>query len=144
MLSSKSNFFGLSLSPSYYTWTLSRKMGKRLEGTYTRLLMRVKNLSWRCHPNKYHMYRNLKPVSLTVKRKRVQFAGHCLRATNEVVSPLILWKPKSIGRRRKKLTFPDVISRDSGIDKQDLEIAMLDRDFWRGIVDSVVSTAVET
>ena len=27
------------------TWTLSRKMEKRLDGTYTRLLMRVKNLS---------------------------------------------------------------------------------------------------
>ena len=126
------------------TWTLSAKLQKRLDGTYTRLLMRVKNLSWKMHPNKQLTYGNLKPVSSIVKRRRVQFAGHCLRATNEVVSPLILWKPESIGRRCQKLTFPDVISRDSGINKQDLETAMLDREFWRGVVNSVISTAVET
>ena len=126
------------------TWTLSAKLQKRLDGTYTRLLMRVKNLSWRQHPNKEQIYGDLRPVSSLVVVRRVQFAGHCYRAKNEVVSPLILWKPKSTGRRSQRLTFPDVISRDTGINKQDLGTAMSDREFWRGVVNSVISTAVET
>ena len=34
------------------TWTLSKKLEKRLDGTYTRLLMRVKCLSWKHHPTR--------------------------------------------------------------------------------------------
>ena len=33
------------------TWTISRKLEKRLDGTYTNLLRRVKNLSWKSHPS---------------------------------------------------------------------------------------------
>ena len=88
------------------------------------------------------IYDNLPPVSSIVKSRRVQFAGHCFRAKSEVISSLILWKPNSI-KRSRKLTFPDTISRDTGIDSQDLENAMLDRDHWRGVVQSLISTAVE-
>ena len=41
------------------------------------------------------------------------------------------------------LTFPDVISRDTGIRPEELKSAMEDRDVWRGFVQSVVSTEVE-
>ena len=58
------------------TWTLSAKQQKRVDGTYTRLLMRVKNLSWKQHPTKQQIYNNLPPVSQVIKRRRVQFAGH--------------------------------------------------------------------
>ena len=123
------------------TWTLSRKLEKRLDGTYTRLLMRVKNLSWKTHPTKKQMYCDLKPVTSVLKARRAQFAGHCLRASTEVISSLILWKPLSNGRKSKKLTFPDVISRDTGIGVNDLRVVMQDRDLWKGIVNSLISTA---
>ena len=125
------------------TWTLSKKAEKRLDGSYTRLLMRVKHLSWKCHPTKRQIYGNIPPVSSFVRSKRVQFSGHCLRASSEVISSLILWKPHSIGRRSRKLTFLDTISRDTGLEYQDLKTAMLDRNGWRLIVNSMVSTAVE-
>ena len=125
------------------TWTLSKKAEKRLDGSYTRLLMRVKHLSWKCHPTKHQIYGDLPPVSSIVRSKRVQFAGHCFRASSEVISSLILWKPNSIGRRSRKLTFLDTISRDTGLKEQDLKTAMLDRNCWREIVHSIVSTAVE-
>ena len=124
------------------TWTLSARQQKRLDGTYTRLLMRVKNLSWRTHPTLAHIYGSLPRVSQTVKSRRVQFAGHCFRATNEVVSPFILWKPQPVGRKSLKLTYPNVIARDTGIRLEELGVAMQDRDFWRDIV-SEISTAVE-
>ena len=125
------------------TWTLSRKIEKRLDGTYTRLLMRAKNLPWQSHPTRQQIYGNLPSVSSLVRSRRVQFAGHCHRASSEVVSSLVLWKTESIGRRSRKLTFVDTISRDTGLKVQDLRAAMEDRDTWREIVKSMISTAVE-
>ena len=125
------------------TWTLSAKLEKRLDGTYTRLLMRVKNLSWKSHPTKKQIYGDIKPVSSSLKARRTQFAGHCLRATTEIISSLILWKPTPQGRKCRKLTFPDVVSRDTGISFNNLSAVMKDRETWHKIVESVASTAVE-
>ena len=91
------------------TWTMTKKMEKRLDGTYTRLLMRAKNLSWRTHPTKKQIYGNTPSISSLLQARRVQFAGHCLRAEKEVISSLILWAPKYHGRG--KLSYPDVISQ---------------------------------
>ena len=40
------------------TWTFSKKAEKRLDGCYTRLLMRAKNLSWKRHPTKSHIWQS--------------------------------------------------------------------------------------
>ena len=72
--------------------------------------MRVRNISWRSHPTLQTIYGDLPRVSQVVQSRRVQFAGHAFRATNEVVSPLILWKSQSVGCRSRKLTYPDVIA----------------------------------
>ena len=125
------------------TWTLPVRLEKRLDGCYTRLLMRVQNLSWKKHPTLKQIYGDLVPASSLVRQRRVQFAGHCQRATNEIISSLILWKPSADGRRGRKLTFPDIICRDTGIKPEDLKVAMEDRDVWKSFVESVVSTAVE-
>ena len=125
------------------TWTLPVRLEKRLDGCYTRLLMRVKNLSWKKHPTRKQIYGNLTPASSLVRQRRTQFAGHCQRANNEIISSLILWKPHAEGRKSRKLTFPDVISRDTGIASDDLKTAMEDREVWKSFVQSVVSTAVE-
>ena len=74
------------------TWTLSKKLERRLDGTYTRLLMRAQNLSWKRHPSISDIYGNLPRVSALVRSRRVQFAGHCYRTKNEVISSLPLWK----------------------------------------------------
>ena len=103
------------------TWTLTSRQQKRVDGTYTRLLMRVKNISWKRHPTKQQIYHNLPPVSQIIKRRRVQFAGHCFRASNEMASKFVLWKPDCIGSRNScKITYPDVIANDTGISLQDL------------------------
>ena len=125
------------------TWTLTKKQEKQLDGTYTRLLRRIKNLSWRDHPTKATIYGSLKPISALSRTRRVQFAGHCFRASKEIISSLLLWKPKLVAQRSRKLTFPDVICRDTGLDPRDLSTAMRDRDSWRQRVESIVSTAVE-
>ena len=75
------------------TWTLSKRMEKRFRWGL--------NLSWKHHPKKQVIYGDLPPVSSIVRSKRVQFAGHCFRATTEIICSLVLWKPKSVGRRSR-------------------------------------------
>ena len=125
------------------TWTLSRKLEKRLDGTYTRLLRRAQSLSWKSHPTISQIYGELPRVSSLVKYRRVQFAGHCFRADAEVISSLLLWRPSYGHSRGRKLSFPDVISRDTGLSTEDLKTAMRDRKVWCDIVQSMIATAVE-
>ena len=124
------------------TWTLSKKIERRLDGTYTRLLMRAQHISWKRHPTKQQIYGNLPSVSSIVKARRIQFAGHCFRAENEIISSLLLWTPSNQSRSRT-LSYADIIARDANIDRQDLETVMRDRDVWRKRVNSIISTAVE-
>ena len=81
------------------TWTLSSKQQCRLDGCYTRLLRRVLNISWKKHPTiATYLYGDPTRISTQVKRRRIQFAGHCARATDELVSSFVLWlHPSSIG-----------------------------------------------
>ena len=123
------------------TWTLTTRLEKRLDGCYTTLLRRAQNISWRDHATLDRIYGGLPPISLRLKQRRLQFAGHCHRAKEEIISSLLLWRP--VGRVvSRKLTYPDMIVRDSGIDIRDLGTAMEDRIVWREIVTIIPSTDV--
>ena len=126
------------------TWTLPATLAKRLDGCYTRLLMRAKNLSWKKHPTCQQIYGDQIRASLLVRARRLQFAGHCQRASKEIVSSLILWKPHAVGSKRRRQTFPDVISHETEIGIDELGAVMKDREVWRSVVKSIISTAVET
>ena len=92
------------------TWTLSSKEQKSLDVTYTCLLHRAQNISWRQHATLREIYKGLPRISDVVCQRRVRFAGHCYRASSEAVSSLLLWKPASTtSRRGRKLSFPDMI-----------------------------------
>ena len=123
------------------TWTLSAKQHRRLDGCYTRLLRRVLNLSWKKHPTLDMICGDLPRISTLVQRRRVQFAGHCARASDELVSSFLLWRHPSTLKRSRKLTFPDIISRDTAIAKEDLLTAMTDEVFWKGVVNSISAEA---
>lgn len=74
-------------------------------GCYTSLLRRAQNISWRDRAVLERIYGGLTPVSLSLKQKLLQFAGHCYRADEEIFSSLILWCP--VGRvQSRKLTHP--------------------------------------
>ena len=123
------------------TWTLSARQQRRLDGCYTRLLMRVLNLSWRNHPTLEIIYRDLPRVSTLVCKRRVQFAGHCARASDELVSSFVLWRHPSSKNRSRKLTFPDRIKRDTEIPEENLLGAMQDREYWKGVVNAISAEA---
>ena len=118
------------------TWTMNARMHKRLDGCYTNLLRRAQNLSWKDHHTLQDIYGTIPKLSERLAQCRSRFAGHCFRAKDEIISDLIMWKASN----SRKLTFPDIISRDSGIPVKELPTAMADKDFWRSVVHGISPT----
>ena len=96
-----------------------------MDGCYTNLHRRVQNISWR-HFTLFQICGDIQPLSVTLAKHRAQFFGHAFRANAEIMSDILLWKA-STGR---KLTFPDTISRDTGIEVEHLPAAMANKTIW--------------
>ena len=43
------------------TWTLTKRLEKKLDGNYKRMLRAVFNMSWRQHPTRHKLYGHLPP-----------------------------------------------------------------------------------
>ena len=51
----------------YTTWTLTKRLEKKLEGNYTRMLRAILNKSWRQHPTRHQLYGHLPPITKLFK-----------------------------------------------------------------------------
>ena len=49
------------------TWTLTKRMKKKLDGNYTRMLRAILNKSWRQHPKRHQLYGHLPPITKLYK-----------------------------------------------------------------------------
>ena len=81
------------------TWTLTKRIKKKLDGNYTRMLRAILNKSWRLHPTKQQLYGHLPLVTKTIKVRRTRRAGHCWKSRDELISDVLLWTP-SQGRAK--------------------------------------------
>ncbi|KAL5260789.1 hypothetical protein ACHWQZ_G010818 [Mnemiopsis leidyi] len=117
------------------TWTLNKQFEKRLNGCYTRLLMKAKNLHWKDHPTLNRIYGDLPAIATVLAQRRARFAGHCMRAHDQIISTVLPWRLPQTGRGRRPLTFLDTVARDAGVEIGDLRGVMLDRTVWRKIVE---------
>ena len=123
------------------TWTMKKVLQNRLDGIYTRLLMRVKNLNWKDHPTKPQIYGDIPPISSTLAKRRARFAGHCHRAKDQIISDLLLWQLPTNRRGQRPFSYIDIICRDTGIVREDINTAMNDRNLWKSIVESISAEA---
>ena len=89
-------------------WKKTRRQLVLMPGFWEGLKI-SRRVSWRNHPGKCTINCSLKPISLLLKVKRDQFAGHYFRAWSEAISSLLLWKPKRVFKRSRKLTFLDMV-----------------------------------
>ena len=139
----KRNFFrattGSVLLYGSTTWTLTKKLEKKLDGIFTRMLRAVLNVSWREHPTKERLYGNIPKLSDVIKEQRTRFAGHCYRSKAELISDLLLWQPShGYSRRgRPNKNYIDQLTNDSNCLIEDLPTAMGDRDGWRDRVRAI-------
>ena len=49
------------------TWTLTKRLEKKLDGNYTRMLRAILNKSWRQHPPRHQLYGHLPPITKTIQ-----------------------------------------------------------------------------
>ena len=115
------------------TWTLTKRLEKKLDGNYTRMLRAVLNKSWRQHPTRHQLYGHFPPITKTIQVRRTKHAGHCWRSKDELISDVLLWSP-TYGRPkagRPARTYIQQLCEDTGCNPEDLPEAMSDREKWR-------------
>ena len=89
------------------TWTLTKRLEKKLDGNYTRMLRAILNKYWRQHPRRNQLY--------------------------ELISDVLLWTP-IYGRAkagRPARTYIQQLCEYTGCSQEDLPEAMNDREKWR-------------
>ena len=62
------------------TWTLTKRLEKKLDGNYTRMMRAILNKSWRQHPTRHQLYGHLPPITKTIQVRRTRHSGHCWRS----------------------------------------------------------------
>ena len=75
------------------TWTLTKRLEKKLDGNYTRMLQAILNKSWRQHPTRHQLYGHLPPITKTIQVTRTRHAGHCWRNRDKLINDVLLWTP---------------------------------------------------
>ena len=120
------------------TWTLTKRLEKKLDGNYTRMLCAILNKSWRQHPT-----RHLPPITKTIQVRRTRHAGHCWRSSDELIIDVLLWTPTH-GRAkagRPARTYIQQLCEDTGCCPEDLPEAMNDREEWLERVRDIRATS---
>ena len=121
------------------TWTLTKRLERRLDGNYTRMLRAVLNKSWRQHPTRPQLYGHFTPITKTIQVRRTRHAGHCWRSKDELISDVLLWTPTygcaRVGRPAR--TYIQQLCEDTGCNPEDLPEAMNDREKWRERVKDI-------
>ena len=115
------------------TWTLTKRLEKKLDGNYTRMPRAILNKSWRQHPTRHQLYGRLPPITKSIQVRRTRHAGHCWRSRDELISDVLLWNP-TYGQAkagRPARTCIQQLCEDTGCSPEDLPEAMNDREEWR-------------
>ena len=83
------------------TWTLTKRLEKKLDGNYTRMFRAILNKSWQQHPTRHQLFGHLPPITKTIKVRRTRHAGHCWRSKDELVSDVLLWTPHKAKQKKE-------------------------------------------
>ena len=115
------------------TWTLTKRLKKKLDGNYTRMLRAILNKSWRQYYTRYQLFGHLPPITKTIQVRRIRHEEHCWRSKDELISDVLLWTP-AYGQAkagRPARTYLQQLFEDTGCNPKDLPKAMNDREKWR-------------
>ena len=110
-----------------------KRLEKKLDGNYTRMLRAILNKSWQQHPTRHQLYGHLPPITKTIQARWTRHAGHCWRSRDELISDVLLWTlaygQSKAGRPAR--TYIQQLCDDTGCNPEDLPEAMNDRETWR-------------
>ena len=125
------------------TWTLTKRLEKKLDGNYTRMLWAILNKSWRQHPTRHQLYGHLPPITKTIQVRQTRHAGHCWRSRDKLISDVLLWTPTHGHTKagRPARTYIQQLCEDTGCCPEDLPEAMNDREKWQERVRDIRATS---
>ena len=115
------------------TWTLTKRLKKKLDGNYTRMLRAILNKSWRQQPTRHQLYGHLPPITKTIQVRRTRHAGHCWRSKDKLISDVLLWT-LTYGQAKAgwpARTYIQQLCEDTECNPEDLPKAMNNREKWR-------------
>ena len=115
------------------TLTLTKRMEKKLDADYKRMLRAILNKPWRQYPKKQLSLGHLPSITKNIHVKRTKRARRCWRSKDERISD-VLQSTSSHERantgRPARITIQQPCA-DKGCSLEDLSGAMDDRDRWR-------------
>ena len=115
------------------TWTLTKRLKKKLDGNYTRMLRAILKSPGGNTPTRHQPYGQLPPVTKTIQVRRTRHERHSWRSRKELISDVLLWTPAygqaKVGRPAR--TYFQQLYEDTGCSPEDLPEAMNDREKWR-------------
>ena len=125
------------------TWTLTKRLEKKLDGNYTKMLRATLNKSWWQHPTRHQLYGHLPPITKTIQVRQTRHAGRCWRSRGELISDVLLWTPAHGRARagRPAQTYIQQLCEDTECCPEDLPEAMNDREKWRERVRDIRATS---
>ena len=83
------------------TLTLTKRLEKKLDGNYTRMLRAILNKSWLQHPTRHQLYGHLPPITKTIQVRRSRHAGHCRRSRDKLIRDVLLWTPTHMAEQQQ-------------------------------------------
>ena len=75
------------------TRPLTKRLEKKLDVNYTRMMWAILNKSWQQHPTRHQLYGHLPPITKTIQVRQTRQAGYCWRSRDELISDVLLWTP---------------------------------------------------
>ena len=126
------------------TWTLTKRLEKKLDGNYTRMLRAILNKSWWQHPIRHQLYGYMPPITKTIQVRQTRHARHYWRTRDELISDVLLWTPiygRAKGGRPAR-TYIQQLCEDTGCCPEDQPMAMNDREKWRERVKDIRATSM--
>ena len=139
----KRSFFQAEVTSILLYGCTTKRLEKKLDGNYTRMLREILNKSWRQHLTRHQLYGLLPPITKTIQVRRTRHAGHCWRSRDELISDVLLWTPihgrAKVGRPAR--TYIQQLCEDTGCCPEDLPGVMNDREKWRERVWDIHATS---
>ena len=119
---------------------LTKRLEKKLDGNYIRMLRAILNKSWRQHPTRHQLYGHLPSIT---KVRRTRHAGHYWRSRDELISDVFLWTPTYDRAKAGRLarTYIKQLCEDTRCSPEDLSEAMNDREKWRERVRDICASS---
>ena len=125
------------------TWTLTKRLEKKLDGNYTRMLRAILSKFRRQYLTKHQLYGHVPPITKTIQVRRTRHAGHCWRSRDELISDVLI-STLTHGRAkagRPARTYIQQLCEDTGCCPKDLPEAMNDREKWQERVRDIRATS---